>query len=267
MLDKVIARDGKDALDGYDAVGFIYAGRRAVRSIESVYWPHMSMMNHQNRRIRYWIAEEGGERMTNISVFCHETGHIFGLPDLYIRRQQNGTPNPPRFQNPFAESLWQWDLMAVQVGNGRPQHMSAWSKEQLGWIKPAVIDPRVRQRLVLAPIENRNECIRSVRPDGSEYFLLENRRHVGFDSSLPAEGCSSGESCSADRCSAAHGVAGSWDARFPQRAIPNRSQRFVHALYEAVERSITGDELGHITNIHCLDDGRITMTTGDFRYD
>jgi hypothetical protein len=26
------------------------------------------------------------------------------------------------------------------------------------------------------------------RPDGSEYFLLENRRKKGFDVSLPAEG-------------------------------------------------------------------------------
>ena len=148
------------------------------------------MMNYQTRRLRYYIAEEGGDRMTNISVLCHEMGHVFGLPDLYIRRQQNGSPNPPRFQNPYAESLWQWDLMAVQVNNGRPQHMSAWSKEQLGWIKPAVIDPRVRQKLVLAPIENSpNECIKiPVRADGSEYFFLENRRHIGFDASVPAEG-------------------------------------------------------------------------------
>ena len=269
VLDKLIARDGKDALDGYDAIGFIYAGRRAVRSIESVYWPHMSMMNHQNRRVRFWIAEEGGERMTNISVFCHETGHIFGLPDLYIRRQQNGTPNPPRFQNPFAESLWQWDLMSVQVGNGRPQHMSAWSKEQLGWIKPAVIDPRVHQRLVLAPIEDSpNECIKiPVRPDGSEFFLLENRRHVGFDSSLPAEGLLIWRIVfGRPVLEAAHGVAGSAGLRSDIRNVPfptEHNDSFT-PYTKPSSASLTGDELPvYMTNIHRLDDGRITLTIGD----
>ncbi len=270
VLDKLIARDGKDALDGYDAVGFIYAGRRAVRTIESVYWPHMAMMNYQNRRVRYWVAEEGGERMTNISVFCHETGHIFGLPDLYIRRQQNGTPNPPpRFQNPFAESLWQWDLMAVQVGNGRPQHMSAWSKEQLGWIKPAVIDPRVRQKLVLSPIENSpNECLKiPVRPDGSEYFLLENRRHVGFDSSLPAEGLLIWRIVfGRPVLEAAHGVAGSAGLRSDIRNVPfptDRNDSFT-PYTKPSSASLTGDELPvYITNIRRLDDGRVTFNIGE----
>src|SRR5205807_3338945 len=33
------------------------------------------------------------------------------------------------------------------------------------------------------------ECFKVlIRPDGSEYFLLENRNHHGFDASLPAEG-------------------------------------------------------------------------------
>ena len=270
VLDKLIARDGKDAIDGYDAVGFIYAGRRAVRTIESVYWPHMAMMNYQNRRVRYWVAEEGGERMTNISVFCHETGHIFGLPDLYIRRQQNGTPNPPpRFQNPFAESLWQWDLMAVQVGNGRPQHMSAWSKEQLGWIKPAVIDPRVRQKVVLSPIENSpNECVKiPVRPDGSEYFLLENRRHVGFDSSLPAEGLLIWRIVfGRPVLEAAHGVSGSAGLRSDIHNVPfptDHNDSFT-PYTKPSSASLTGDELPvYITNIHRLDDGRITFNIGE----
>src|SRR3954451_14128336 len=60
----------------------------------------------------------------------------------------------------------------------------------MGWLKPTVIDPTVKQKLILAPVEQSNkECYKVlVRPDGSEYFLLENRRKTGFDSSLPAEG-------------------------------------------------------------------------------
>ena len=34
----------------------------------------------------------------------------------------------------------------------------------------------------------RRRPVRIVKPDGSEYFLLENRRKKGFDGDLPAEG-------------------------------------------------------------------------------
>ncbi len=267
-LDKLIARDGKDALDGYDAVIFIYAGKRAVRTIDSVFWPHMGMMNYQGRRLRHYVVEEGGDRMTNISVLCHEMGHLFGLPDLYIRRQQNGSPNPPRFQNPYAESLWQWDVMAVQVGNGRPQHMSAWSKEQLGWIKPAVIDPRVRQKLVLAPIENSpSECLKiPVRADGSEYFLLENRRHVGFDASVPAEGLLIWRVVfGRPVLEAAHGISGSSGLRRDTANVPfptDHNDAFT-PYTKPSSAALTGDELPvFITNIRRLADGRIAFDVG-----
>src|SRR5436853_7877375 len=73
---------------------------------------------------------------------------------------------------------------------GRPQHYSAWCKERLGWLKPAVIDPTIKQKLILAPVEDSpRECYKVlVRPDGSEYLLLENRRKKSFDHGLPAEG-------------------------------------------------------------------------------
>jgi immune inhibitor A len=268
VLDKLVARDGKDVLSSYDAVVFIYAGNRAVRTIESVYWPHMSQMNYPTRRLRYYIVEEGADRMTNISVLCHEMGHVFGLPDLYIRRQQNGSPNPPRFQNPYAESLWQWDLMAVQVNNGRPQHMSAWSKEQLGWIKPTVIDPRVPQKLVLAPIENSpNECIKiPVRADGSEYFLLENRRHIGFDASVPAEGLLIWRVVfGRPVLEAAHGVSGSAGLRRDTSNVPfptDHNDAFT-PYTKPSSAALTGEELPvYITNIRRLADGRIAFNVG-----
>ena len=66
------------------------------------------------------------------------------------------------------EGLGVWCAMANQAGSGRPQHFCAWSKERLGWVQPAVIDPTVRQKLILAPIEDSpKECVKVlVRPDG-----------------------------------------------------------------------------------------------------
>jgi M6 family metalloprotease-like protein len=178
-LDKLLAREGKDALKEFDGVFFIYAGGRAQVARGSLYWPHKSNVDHNGKRWPYFICPEGGDRMANISVFCHEFGHMLGLPDLYSRPE-----------NPGMEGAGLWCAMASQAGAGRPQHFSAWCKEKLGWLRPAVIDPTVKQKLVLGPVEGSpKECFKVlVQPDGSEYLLLENRTQTGFDKSLPAGG-------------------------------------------------------------------------------
>jgi M6 family metalloprotease-like protein len=178
-LDKLLARDGKDALKDFDGIHFIFAGSSVRTTRGGLYWPHRGSVTHQGKRWAYFICPEGGSRMSSISTACHEFGHMLGLPDLYARPE-----------NPGSEGLGRWCAMSNQSGNGRPQHFSAWCKEQLGWIKPVILDPRVKQKLILSPIEDSpKECFKVlIRPDGSEYLLLENRRRKGFDQSLPAEG-------------------------------------------------------------------------------
>ena len=104
--------------------------------------------------------------MSSISAFVKEFGEVLGLPDLAARSDNAGS-----------DGLGPWCAMSDTLGNGRPQHLCAWAKEKLGWLKPAVIDPTVKQKLILSPIEDSpKECLKVlVRPDGSEYFLLENR--------------------------------------------------------------------------------------------
>ncbi|HYV37160.1 MAG TPA: M6 family metalloprotease domain-containing protein, partial [Gemmataceae bacterium] len=178
--EKIIARDGKDALSNFDGVFFLYAGGRPQGITRgSIYWPHKSNYRFQNQSFPYFIVQEGGDNMTNISVFCHEFGHMLGLPDLYAQPEKPGS-----------EGVGQWCAMSNQVGNGKPQHFCVWSKEILGWATPTTIDPAIKQKIILSPIEDSGkECLKVLaRADGSEYFLLENRKKKGFDASLPAEG-------------------------------------------------------------------------------
>ncbi len=183
-LEKLVARDGPDALKDLDGVFFIYAGASFGVPRGSLYWPHRSSVRFGGKSWPYFICPEGSNRqgtfsMGNISVFCHEFGHMLGLPDLYAQPE-----------NPGMEGSGVWSAMANQTGGGQPQHFCAWSKEKLGWVKPTVIDPTVKQKLVLPPVEDSPyNCFKVlVRPDGSEYLLLENRKKKGFDTSLPAEG-------------------------------------------------------------------------------
>jgi M6 family metalloprotease-like protein len=256
-MDKLLSREGKDALKDFDGVFFIYAGERANVPRGSLYWPHRSSFRHNGKSWDYFICGEGGQRMGNISVFCHEFGHMLGLPDLYARPE-----------NPGMEGVGIWSAMANQAGAGRPQHFDAWSKEKLGWIKPAIIDPSVKQKLILAPIEDSpKECFKVlVRPDGSEYFLLENRRKKGYDVSLPAEGLLIWRVVgNRPILQESHGVDGPSGPRTAMDKVPFPSvcnDAFTPFTIPSSRSQLGGGSNVYITNIQRLSDGRIAFQIG-----
>src|SRR5262249_12151 len=157
-----------------DGVLFVYAGEldrgpggRGVNR-GSVYYPHAGSVGFQQKRFPYLLSPEGGARQTTISGMVKEMGQALGLPDLAARPAQPGPAG--------SEGLGGWCALSIPLGDGRPGHYCAWAKERLGWLTPTVIDPTVKQKLILAPVETSRECFKVlVRPDGSEYFLLENR--------------------------------------------------------------------------------------------
>jgi len=256
-LDKLLARDGKDALKDYDGVFFLYAGDRFPATRGSLYWPHRASVSHNGRRWAYFICPEGGARMATISVFCHEFGHMLGLPDLYARPE-----------NPGMEGLGVWCAMANQIGNGRPQHFCAWSKERLGWLKPTILDPAVKQKLILSPIEDSpKECFKILlRPNSSEYLLLENRAKKGFDEGLPAQGLLIWRVVgNRPILEEAHGVEGPSGPRVFVGSVPYPStanDAFTPFTTPSSRSQLGGGPPVYITNIRRLDDGRITFHIG-----
>jgi M6 family metalloprotease-like protein len=260
-LDVLHAREGSEALKEFDGVFFLYAGGRFQTNRGGLYWPHRASVSYQGRRLPYFIVPEGGNEMSNISVICHEFGHMLGLPDLYARPE-----------NPGSEGLGIWCCMSNQAGSGRPQHMSAWCKEQLGWLKPTVIDPTIKQKLVLAPIENSaTECFKVlIRRDGSEYLLLENRRKTGFDQSLPAEGLLIWRIVARRPIlEESHGVDGPAGPRVFTTSVPYPSA--ANNAYTPYTTPSSRSQLGgglpvYLTNIRQLPDGRVAFYVGyDFQ--
>jgi len=264
-MDKVLAARGPDGLKDYDGVFFVYAGERVNTTRGGLYWPHRASVTHQGKRWPYFIVQEGGARMNDISVFCHEFGHMLGLPDLYARPEVPGM-----------EGVGPWCAMSQQTGGGRPQHFSVWSKDQLGWVRPKVIDPRVRQKVVLAPIEDSAaECLKIlVRPDGTEYFLVENRRKKGFDADLPAEGLLiwrvlPNNATQRVFLEESHGVEGPTGPRLFLSAVPYPSPanaNFTPATTPSSKGQLGGGFDVSLTNIRRLPDGRVTFGIGyDFQ--
>ena len=256
-LDQLFKRDGKDVLNDFDGVFFLYAGEPVATNRGGIYWPHKSFLMHQGKRWSYFIVQEGGKTMCDISVICHEFGHMLGLPDLYARPE-----------NPGSEGAGVWCAMSNQAGKGKPQHFSAWSKGQLGWITPALIDPTVKQKLVLAPIEDSHkECFKVLaKPDGSEYFLLENRKKKGFDQSLPAEGLLIWRVVgNRPILEESHGVEGPAGPRVFLDSVPfpsSANNAFTPFTTPSSRAQLGGGLPVHITNIRRLPDGRITFYIG-----
>lgn len=122
-----------------------------------------------------------------VGVFAHEFGHDLGLPDLYDRTLSS-------------EGLGNWSLMAGGSWNGstpnipngtNPAQMTAWEKIKLGWLTPLSIDgPRPISLPTTSEPGNNNPVVYklSFESNPDEYFLLENRQQVGFDSGLPGAG-------------------------------------------------------------------------------
>jgi hypothetical protein len=256
-LDLLLQRDGAEALKDFDGLLFLYAGSRYRANRGQLYWPHRATMTHRSKRWPYFIVPEGGPRMGDISVIAHEFGHMLGLPDLYARPE-----------NPGSEGVGNWCLMSQQVAGGRPQHMSAWCKERMGWLKPAVVDPRVPQKLVLGPINGSStECFKVlVRPDGSEYLLLENRRKTGFDESLPAEGLLIWRVVGGRPIlEESHGIEGPAGPRSYPNLVPYPSaanSSFTPDTLPSSRSQLGGGLPVHITAIRRLDDGRIAFHIG-----
>jgi M6 family metalloprotease-like protein len=109
-------------------------------------------------------------------IDCHEYGHVLGLPDLYdYSDQTNGTG----IWSLMSSGNWGTDYAIT------PVHLDSWSKYQFGWVT-LVINPR--GSMYIDNAETNNQIVKYTTLDPSEYFLVENRQKIGFDSSLPGSG-------------------------------------------------------------------------------
>jgi M6 family metalloprotease-like protein len=139
----------------------------------------MSSVVTQNGVKMYNYHEEpalrgaSGTGIERIGTICHESGHFFGLPDLYD-------------YSSLTSGLGNWCLMSGASWNGTsgtsPGHPSAWAKVFLGFARTMPVHSKTGFSL---PRVEDNSVVGMLR-DGTtneEYFLIENRAKVGFDNS------------------------------------------------------------------------------------
>ncbi len=177
-----------------DNIFIYYAGHNEAEGASAnTIWPHRyaiyPVVQLNGYRFSSYLCTSEltgskGSAMAGIGTFCHEFGHVLGLPDLY------NTVSSQTY------TVGSWDLMCTGSynNNGRtPPTLSAFERFMLGWLTPEQITKPKGCRLL--PIETHNTAyliaetehnLGTFEPSPNEYFLLENRQRVGWDAGIDA---------------------------------------------------------------------------------
>lgn len=196
-----------------DFVYVIYAGKgQADGGAATTIWPHnwdiTSARQYGNCTYTAAQCKVGGKSINNyacsgelngqdgslngISTFCHEFGHVLGLPDFYDTQygtnyEKELTPN-------------EWDIMDGGSYNGDghcPPNYSPWEKYFFGWLENPIKNlgsEGAKLSLIANGLDgyqayqvNASGKLQSATTEGLNYYF-ENRRQQGWDKYIPAEG-------------------------------------------------------------------------------
>ena len=163
----------------------------AYGSLTPHVWAHKSSLGghvqHDGVKLSPYasIGElHGHERQATIGVMCHELGHLMlGLPDLYDTTYES-------------VGIGRWGLMGSGASNqigtyagDKPAHLCAWSKATVNITEPEDIVVSAQEVSILDAGNNPDVKRLWIDPYRvKEYFLLEHRQQLGYDSGLPGEG-------------------------------------------------------------------------------
>ena len=179
-----------------DNVFIYYAGHnQAEGGPANSIWPHKASVAWRNAKVddkylaTYACTSEysgsAGTRRASIGTFCHEFGHVLGLPDLYDTDYKY-----------YTVSDWSIMCSGNYNNNGRtPPTYSAYERFFLGWLTPEQLTEK--GQYALEPLQESNQAyliaekahnLNGDNPNPNEFFLLEYRTQTGWDAYLPGSG-------------------------------------------------------------------------------
>jgi len=175
-----------------DQVYLVYAGKgEADGGSDDTIWPHAwdlrsatgSSLQLDGMRVSTYAC--GGEldgqtgRVGGIGTMCHEFSHCLGYPDFYDTDYSGG------------QGMSYWDLMDSGSYNGggyRPAGYTSYERWVVGWKEPIELVDSISVDSVQALQDGGDTYVIYNDGNRNEYFLLENRQHVGWDKDVPGEG-------------------------------------------------------------------------------
>lgn len=181
-------KDGK-----VDNVFVYYAGNNEAEGASaSTVWPHRwALYNYRNtivNGVQVWdyacTSELRGAQsttMAGIGTFCHEFGHVLGLPDVYDTDGAAGGSSV---------GLYNVSIMCggnYNNGGNTPPYYNALERALLGWTE--LVELEADKNITLDPIQTSNKAYRiSSKASPDEFYLLEARKPTGWDVPLKNSG-------------------------------------------------------------------------------
>jgi M6 family metalloprotease-like protein len=174
-----------------DVVYCLFAGYdRAQGGGDDCVWSHASGIigvSHDGKRLgKYACSSElrgnSGNTLVGCGTFCHEFGHVLGLPDMY---ETDDTANGD-CQTPDS-----WTTMASGGYNNYGKHpplYSSYERHILNWIHldNAVLNQPGEYELL--PLITSNQAYKIETKTPGDFYVFEYRRKTGFDAYLADEG-------------------------------------------------------------------------------
>ena len=192
VVDAVAAIEPTIDLSQYQSVVVMHAGTGQESEpgktsyIWSVYYDDLTILTKAGLRIT--AAEivpesEGTDGLTTcLGVVAHEFAHSLGLPDLYDEKSLDDR-----------DYVGPWSLMSKGTWLGHPKgsapsELEAYGRNLLGWLP--IQEMKQATSVYLSPLEtwNGTRAVRISAPETDMYYLVEVRRWIGYDVSLPEEG-------------------------------------------------------------------------------
>ena len=196
-----------DNNDTIDNVFIYYAGYNEAEGADAnTIWPHRWSLNDagftgtktfdgkivNDYSCTSELKSTSGTNMCGIGTFCHEFGHVLGLPDYYYTGNSTS----------YITTLETWEIMDygpyLNDGNTPPSY-SVWDRFFLGYLTPQQIN--TPSDIVLQPIYQgtsqpvntdgqayllsaTTHNLNGAAPSPAEFFMVEYRKHTGWDKYL-----------------------------------------------------------------------------------
>lgn len=184
FADYDLNNDGK-----VDNIYVIYAGQgEASYGSADCVWPHQWELSTIGKSFEldgktidhYGCCNEYDEiRPSGIGTFCHEFGHVMGLPDLYTTDYSGAMTMTPG----------SYDIMdhgSYNDDSRTPAGYSVYERNAMGWADLTVLDGP--NTITLEHILDNNKGCIICTENRNEFFLLENRQQTGWDAFIPGHG-------------------------------------------------------------------------------
>ncbi|MDD4820958.1 MAG: M6 family metalloprotease domain-containing protein [Bacteroidales bacterium] len=177
-------QNGDGALDN---VFVIYAGYDQAQfpSSSDLVWSHKYSLSGKvaidGKKIYTYactseLRKNNGTNPASIGTFCHEFGHVIGLPDFY-KTIGNGIA--------VMKNYFLMDSGNYNNDGNTPPYLSAIERMLMGWMTPQVISNEPVTYSLPSIRENKAFQIPTSTP--GEYFLLETRAPLKWDNTSQVE--------------------------------------------------------------------------------